>query len=100
MQGYFCARTHWNAVPEVLCQKEASRNSIPESFFPDISVSNTFPSSTAFWVTVLSGTYVFRKIALVTGTRASSAHINMMSSLIRLLTKFCFHLCLLELKQM
>jgi hypothetical protein len=61
MQGYFYARTRWNTVPEVLCQKEASRYSIPESFFPDIGVSNTFPSPTAFWVTVLSGTYVFRK---------------------------------------
>jgi hypothetical protein len=32
-QGYFCDGMHQNAVPEVLSQKNASQNSIPEPFF-------------------------------------------------------------------
>jgi hypothetical protein len=31
-QGYFVT-TNWNAVPEVLSQKDASWNSVPEPFF-------------------------------------------------------------------
>jgi len=32
-QGYVCNGTRWNAVPEVISQKDASRNGVPEHFF-------------------------------------------------------------------
>jgi hypothetical protein len=54
-QGYFCDGTCWNAVPEVLSQRDASCNGIPESFFPCIGITKTTPlrpnfgSLFAFW---------------------------------------------------
>jgi hypothetical protein len=32
-QGYFCDGTHRIAVPEVISQKDASRNGVPGTFF-------------------------------------------------------------------
>jgi hypothetical protein len=32
-QGYFCDRMCWNAIPEVLSQKNTNWHSIPETFF-------------------------------------------------------------------
>jgi hypothetical protein len=34
---------HWNAFPELLSQKDASQNSILESFFPGIVITSTTP---------------------------------------------------------
>jgi hypothetical protein len=31
-QGYFCDGTHWNAIPEVLSQKDPSQNGVLELF--------------------------------------------------------------------
>jgi glutamate/tyrosine decarboxylase-like PLP-dependent enzyme len=31
-QRYFCDRTHWNGVPEVLSQKNSNQNGVPEPF--------------------------------------------------------------------
>jgi hypothetical protein len=42
-QGYFCDRTLQNAVPEILSQKDASWNRVPEPFFPGIGITNTIP---------------------------------------------------------
>jgi hypothetical protein len=35
-EGYFCDVPHRNAIPEVLSQKDASRNSIPKPFLHGI----------------------------------------------------------------
>jgi hypothetical protein len=56
-QGYVCDRMLWNAVMEVLSQKDTSLNGVAERFFPGIDISNTSPSLTKFWVIVHSETY-------------------------------------------
>jgi hypothetical protein len=33
----------WNAIPEVLSQKDANQNGIPEPFLPGIGITNTTP---------------------------------------------------------
>jgi hypothetical protein len=64
IQGYFSDGMCQNAIPEVLSQKDTSRNGMLELFFPSIDITNTSPSSTEFWVTMYSGHTFFRKIAL------------------------------------
>jgi hypothetical protein len=52
---------HWNAVLDVLSQKDASQN-----LFSGIDTTNTSPSLTEFWLKLcVSKPIFFRKIALV-----------------------------------
>jgi hypothetical protein len=39
--GVFCDGTRRNAVPEVLSQKDANPNGVPEPSFPGIGITNT-----------------------------------------------------------
>jgi hypothetical protein len=39
----FCDGARWNAVLEVLSQKDRSRKDVPECHFPGIGISNTTP---------------------------------------------------------
>jgi hypothetical protein len=65
MQGYLCNRTCWNAVPEVLSQKDARHNSIPELFFfPGIGVTTPHLSDQILDHSLGSGTSFKRKTAL------------------------------------
>jgi hypothetical protein len=57
-QGCFCDGSRRNAVPEVLSQKDTSRNGVQEPLFAGIDVSSTSPSPTEFWVTVCSLIYL------------------------------------------
>jgi hypothetical protein len=57
IQRYFCDGTHWDAVQEVLSQKDSSRNAVVEPFFPGINITNTFTSANKFWVTMHFRTY-------------------------------------------
>jgi hypothetical protein len=40
-QGYFCDGMSWNAIPEVLPQKNANLNGIPEPFSLGTGITNT-----------------------------------------------------------
>jgi hypothetical protein len=48
---------HQNAILEVLSQKDAGHNGVPEPSFPGIDITNTSLSLNEFWVTVCSETY-------------------------------------------
>jgi hypothetical protein len=50
-QSYFYDGMRRNSVPDVLSQKEASRNGVLELSFLGIDTTNTFPYPTEFLVT-------------------------------------------------
>jgi hypothetical protein len=54
MQGYFCDGMRWNAIVEIISQKDATRNGVLESSFLGIGITiphfgPNFGSLYAFW---------------------------------------------------
>jgi hypothetical protein len=48
--GYFCDRSHWNAVPKVFSVGRKP-TAVLEQLFPGIDITNTSTSSTEIWFT-------------------------------------------------
>jgi hypothetical protein len=65
-QGVFCNGTRRNAVSEIISQKDARRNSVPEHFSFLVFVQLTSPlSDRIFGHSLRFGTFLKRKIALM-----------------------------------